>query len=367
MRTRGDPDGHASDAVAERAERRRAPAAPRPFGRRDVDRVDLTARQREVLDLAAEGYENKEIAGRLGISEQAVKQQVSVLLKKFRVGSRAVLATTAMTMRLLGRASREGVSYEYLFDRAPVMIAMSRGPRHELALVNPAFVRFFGERDYIGRTFTECFPEASAHLRADLEGVVARGEPWVNAERRLRLVSPAGVEREVFLSLVAEPTRDASGAIDGIVFYAWDLTEQVATRRKLHRLSAEQEVLLQQLPVGVVYTDALARPVMVNPTARRILGGTFDPGRPLYAQFDGWNVRLVSTGASLTPDNAPSATATRGWPFDEEVLVRTRSGREARIHVSARPLHDEHGAVSGAVLVLTERAATSTPGADAGA
>ena len=342
-----------SAAAAERAERRREPGAPRPFGRRDVDRVDLTDRQREVLALVAEGYENKEIAGRLGISEQAVKQQVSVLLKKFGVASRAVLATTAMTMRLLGRASRDGVPYEYLFDRAPVMIAISRGPRHELALVNPAFVRFFGERDYLGRTFAECFPEASADLRAELEGVLARGEPWSDAERRLRLVGPAGIVREVFLSLVAEPTRDASGAIEGIIFYAWDVTEQLAVRRQLQRLSAEQEVLLQQLPVGVVYTDALARPVMVNPVARRILGGTVDPGRPLYTQLEEWNVRL-STGAPLIPANAPSARAIAGWPFDEELIVHTRDGRDARIQVSARPLHDGQGAVTGAVLVLTE-------------
>ena len=313
-----------------------------------------------MLALVAEGYENKEIAGHLGISEQAVKQQVSVLLKKFGVGSRAVLATTAMTMRLLGRASREGVRYEYLFDRAPVMIAMSRGPRHELTLANAPFVGLFGDRAYVGKTFIECFPVTGPGLLPHLDRVFAAGEPWAQSELRLTIRSPEGPTREVYLSLVAEPTRDASGAIDGIVFYAWDVTEQVAVRRQLQRLSAEQEVLLQQLPVGVVYTDALARPVMVNPVARRILGGTFDPGRPLYAQLDGWNIRLVSTGGSLTPDNAPSATAIRGWPFDEELIVRTREGRDARIHVSARPLHDEQGAVTGAVLVLTERGGPPT-------
>ena len=335
--------------------------APRPFGRRDVDRVDLTDRQREVLDLVAEGYENKEIAGRLEVSEQAVKQQVSVLLKKFGVASRAVLATTAMTMRLLGRASRDGVPYEYLFDRAPVMIAISQGPRHELALVNPAFVRLFGDRGYVGRTFIECFPVTGPRLLPRLDRVFAGGEPWAQSELRLTFRSPEGHEREVFLSLVAEPTRDASGAIDGIVFYAWDVTEQVAVRRKLQRLSAEQEVLLTQLPVGVVYTDALARPVMVNPVARRILGGSFDTARPLYTQLEGWNIRLVSSGESLRPDNAPSARAIAGWPFDEEVIVHTRDGREARIHVSARPLHDPQGAVTGAVLILTERG-SSEPG-----
>ena len=308
-----------------------------------------------MLDLVAEGYENKEIAGQLGISEQAVKQQVSVLLRKFAVASRAMLAQTAITMRLLGRSSPEGVPYEYLFDRAPVMIAMSRGPRHEFTLVNQAFVSLFGERPYVGRAFVECFPAQGAALRSPLDRVYGSGAAWRSSEERLLVHTPTGGEREVYVSLVAEPMRDASGAVDGIVFYGWDVTEQVVMRRRLHRLGAEQEALLEQLPVGVVYTDALARPIMVNPVARGILRGVLDPGRPMYAQLEGWNIRLASTGELLNANNSPSATAIKGWPFDEELLVRTGDGHDARIHVSARPLHDEQGAVTGAVLVLTER------------
>lgn len=335
-------------------ERRRGPPGPRPFGRRDADRVALTGRQQEVLDLVAEGLENKEIGGQLGISEQAVKQQVSVLLRKYGVASRALLARTAVTMRLLGRSSPDGVRYEYLFDRAPVMIAMSRGPEHEFTLVNDAFVSLFGERGYVGRTIVECFPTQGPALIPALDLVFASGESWRSSEQRFRVRPPEGPVREVYLSLITEPIRSATGEIEGIVFYAWDVTEHVALRQRLRRLSAEQEVLLQQLPVGVVYTDALARPVLVNPVARRLLGGTFDPARPLYAQLD-WSVRLLSSGAPLDPTSLPCARAIEGWPFDEEVIVRSRDGVDLRIHISARPLHDDQGVVTGAVLVLTDR------------
>lgn len=55
----------------------------------------LTERQRQVLGLVRLGHTNKEIAGRLGISEQAAKIQVSQLLRKFGVQNRAALAAIA--------------------------------------------------------------------------------------------------------------------------------------------------------------------------------------------------------------------------------------------------------------------------------
>jgi len=49
---------------------------------------DLTVREREVLQLVAEGLANKTIAGRLGISEHTVKFHVAALLAKLGAGSR---------------------------------------------------------------------------------------------------------------------------------------------------------------------------------------------------------------------------------------------------------------------------------------
>jgi two-component system nitrate/nitrite response regulator NarL len=62
----------------------RAPAAPGPGGP-DA----LTAREREVLALLAEGLGNKAIAARLDISEHTAKFHVNAILSKLGAGSRA--------------------------------------------------------------------------------------------------------------------------------------------------------------------------------------------------------------------------------------------------------------------------------------
>jgi DNA-binding NarL/FixJ family response regulator len=50
---------------------------------------DLTAREREVLELVARGLANDAIAERLGITSKTVRNQVSALFDKLGVASRA--------------------------------------------------------------------------------------------------------------------------------------------------------------------------------------------------------------------------------------------------------------------------------------
>jgi len=60
-----------------------------------VNRDRLTARQRRVLRLLAQGKSNKQIAGELEISEITVKAHVSSILKKLRVNNRVQAALEA--------------------------------------------------------------------------------------------------------------------------------------------------------------------------------------------------------------------------------------------------------------------------------
>jgi DNA-binding NarL/FixJ family response regulator len=68
---------------------------------RRSDRFDLTAREREVLALLAEGLANKAIAARLGVSEHTAKFHVNAILGKLGVESRAEAIVQAARMGLV--------------------------------------------------------------------------------------------------------------------------------------------------------------------------------------------------------------------------------------------------------------------------
>jgi two-component system, NarL family, response regulator YdfI len=67
-----------------------------------ADRLEeLTAREVEVLRLMAEGFGNKQIAARLGISDHTVKFHISSILAKLSVSSRTEAVTQGIRMGLI--------------------------------------------------------------------------------------------------------------------------------------------------------------------------------------------------------------------------------------------------------------------------
>jgi DNA-binding NarL/FixJ family response regulator len=77
------------------------PWTPAPLDGRPLE--ELTAREREVLQLLAEGLPNKSIAQRLDISEHTVKFHVNAILRKLGAQSRteAVVQATRLGLILL--------------------------------------------------------------------------------------------------------------------------------------------------------------------------------------------------------------------------------------------------------------------------
>jgi pimeloyl-ACP methyl ester carboxylesterase/DNA-binding CsgD family transcriptional regulator len=65
------------------------PSAPKHVQSQVTTLGDLTARENQVLELLAQGLNNDTIAGRLGISEKTVRNQVSNIFSKLGVSSRA--------------------------------------------------------------------------------------------------------------------------------------------------------------------------------------------------------------------------------------------------------------------------------------
>jgi DNA-binding NarL/FixJ family response regulator len=84
---------HLDSAVAAQLTRRMS--APR------IGLTALTAREREILALVAQGYANREIAERLVISERTARTHVSNVLSKLRLASRTQAALLAIREGLI--------------------------------------------------------------------------------------------------------------------------------------------------------------------------------------------------------------------------------------------------------------------------
>ena len=63
-----------------------------------VDAQPLTERELQVLALVAEGYSNKLIAIRLGISERTVKNHLTYIMTKLRASDRTHAVVTAVRL-----------------------------------------------------------------------------------------------------------------------------------------------------------------------------------------------------------------------------------------------------------------------------
>jgi DNA-binding NarL/FixJ family response regulator len=81
-------------------------AAPKPDTPKQAF-PDLTEREREVLELLAQGYNNGDIAGRLHISQKTVRNHCSNIFSKLQVVDRAQAIIRARDAGLVGHLARK--------------------------------------------------------------------------------------------------------------------------------------------------------------------------------------------------------------------------------------------------------------------
>src|SRR5260221_10863414 len=86
-------DSHPTAAVMRQFS---SPMEPTALGTRDRDRSPLSQREREIVVLVAQGFKNKEMAERMFISEQTVKNHLHNIFDKLGVSDRLELALYAI-------------------------------------------------------------------------------------------------------------------------------------------------------------------------------------------------------------------------------------------------------------------------------
>jgi len=113
---------------------------------------------------------------------------------------------------------------EQVLDTVPASVSMTLGEDHRITLVNAKARELAGDRQMIGQTVREAFPELADQQASELlDRVYRTGEPYQARDlavhwRRNGAETP---EHRVF-DVSYLPVRDRQGQVIGVLTYAWE-------------------------------------------------------------------------------------------------------------------------------------------------
>jgi PAS domain S-box-containing protein len=109
------------------------------------------------------------------------------------------------------------------------------------------------------------------------------------------------------------------------------------------------DAILRQVPNTLIVFDTEGRIVVANDALSSSLN--LPMGDVVGNRTSDFGTRYISPdGVALTRDELPSSRALRGDEFEGEMRVERPDGRSDWLHVSAAPVRDEHGTITGAIL-----------------
>lgn len=151
-------------------------------------------------------------------------------------------AATETTDKVLAErgnvAQREHL--QQMFEQAPGILVMLRGPDHVFELANAAYYQLVGSRELIGKSVRDALPELEGQGFFELLDEVYRtGEPFVGRGVPASVQrEPGGPLEERFVDFVYQPIRDAGGQVTGIFAEGYDVTD---AKRGIEALRASEE------------------------------------------------------------------------------------------------------------------------------
>jgi signal transduction histidine kinase len=132
------------------------------------------------------------------------------------------------------RAQRERERFYRLLNAAPAMIAVVHGPNHVFDFVNDRFREATRGLPLVGLPLNVALPASRADLVAFLD------EAYASGERRVGTEIPTPIDRDgdgtneetAYFDFIYEPLRDATGAVEGVMIHATDVTDHVTARAR---------------------------------------------------------------------------------------------------------------------------------------
>jgi signal transduction histidine kinase len=152
-------------------------------------------------------------------------------------------------------ADRQRARLHDLLMQAPAAICVLEGPDLVFELVNAGFQAWFPDRELLGKPVRAGLPEIVGQpIDRILRQVYHTGKAFEGKELPIHLVSQAGgTLEESYFNFIYQPRRDEEGRVDGIMVFAYEVTDMVMARKEVEK-NARQLTRINQDLDNFVYT-----------------------------------------------------------------------------------------------------------------
>lgn len=175
-------------------------------------------------------------------TQAALQQLNNELEKRVAFRTREVKLTQA-------EVENERARLEALFMQAPAPIVILGGPDLVYELVNPAYQQIFPGRELLQKPLLSALPEVTGTIIVEiLQNVYRTGETFVAQEMPLMLARKDGDPlEEINWTFIYQARRNALGQVDGILVFAYEVTDQVRAGREVEHSAQQAKALAQEL------------------------------------------------------------------------------------------------------------------------
>ena len=161
-----------------------------------------------------------------------------------------------------------------LYLQAPSCMGILKGPNHIFEMANPLYLQLIAKKDIVGKTVKEVLPELESQgIFAFLDSVYQTGETFSANEILVKFdYHGNGKLVDTYLNFIYQAHRDMGNNMDGILFFANDVTEQVLSRKKIEESVLRYNCLIEQAGDAICFIDTSMQIIEVNHYACEMLG-----------------------------------------------------------------------------------------------
>jgi len=178
------------------------------------------------------------------------------LVKPFSAPELLAIIRNNLKMAEIRRESAENIRKERqqlysLFMQAPALIGILRGREGICELFNPSFCKLWGNRDVIGKTMREAWPELEGQGWFDIVEQVFDTAQAVHGYETPALAdwTNTGQPTTAYFNFVYAPLKNDHDQIDGVMIFGFNVTDQVEARRKAEESENRFRAIADTAPV----------------------------------------------------------------------------------------------------------------------